>query len=130
MIEDAKRKFRLTQITEEGNDPLETGKSYGTPHALSANYGKGRYADNSNPTPKPDGDKGRPIEKATNINTQDSPFGRDRLGVKGMKTGDEPVKKSIVKLSETKVELIKNKKILDSLKERKSLLDEKNIIEE
>jgi hypothetical protein len=130
MVEDAKRKFRLTQITEEGNDPLETGKSYGTPHELSANYGKGRYADNSNPTPKPDGDKGRPIEKATNINTQDSPFGRDRLGVKGMKTGDEPVKKSIVKLSETKVELIKNKKILDSLKERKSLLDEKNIIEE
>jgi hypothetical protein len=130
MVEDAKRKFRLTQITEEGNDPLETGKSYGTPHELSANYGKGRYADNSNPTPKPDGDKGRPIEKATNINTQNSPFGRDRLGVKGMKTGDEPVKKSIVKLSETKVELIKNKKILDSLKERKSLLDEKNIIEE
>jgi hypothetical protein len=130
MVEDAKRKFRLTQITEEGNDPLETGKSYGTPHELSANYGKGRYADNSNPTPKPDGDKGRPVERATNIDTQDSPFGRDRLGVKGMKTGDEPVKKSIVKLSETKVELIKNKKILDSLKERKSLLDEKNIIEE
>ena len=31
---DAKRKFRLTQIENEGNDPVETGKSYGTPHDL------------------------------------------------------------------------------------------------
>lgn len=131
MVEDAKRKFRLTQITEEGNDPLETGKSYGTPHELSANYGKGRYVNNSNPTPKSGSDKGRPKEKATNIDTQENPFGRDRLGVKGMKTGDEPLKKqSPIKLSETKIEYIKNHKLLETLKERKSLLDENNIIEE
>ena len=29
--EDAKRKFRLAQIEAEGNDPVQTGKSYGTP---------------------------------------------------------------------------------------------------
>lgn len=130
MVEDAKRKFRLTQITEEGNDPLETGRSYGTPHELSTNYGRNRYADNSNPIPKPDGNKGRPVEKVTNINTQESPFGRDRLGVKGMKTGDEPLKRSTTKLSETKIEYIKNQRLLEALKEKKSLLDERNIIEE
>ena len=26
MIEDAKREFRIAQIREEGNDPVETGK--------------------------------------------------------------------------------------------------------
>ena len=40
--EDTKRGFRLKQIEEEGNDPVETGKSYGTPHDLASLYGKGR----------------------------------------------------------------------------------------
>ena len=40
--EDTKRKFRLDQIEAEGNDPVETGKSYGTPHDLASLYGKGR----------------------------------------------------------------------------------------
>ena len=40
--EDTKRNFRLAQIEAEGNDPKETGKSYGTPHDLAALYGKGR----------------------------------------------------------------------------------------
>ena len=40
--EDAKRKFRIDQIEAEGNDPVETGKSYGTPHDLASLYGKGR----------------------------------------------------------------------------------------
>ena len=31
--QDAKRAFRLSQIEAEGNDPLETGKSYGTPRS-------------------------------------------------------------------------------------------------
>ena len=44
--EDAKREFRITQIKEEGNDPLETGKSYGTPHDLAYLYGASR-AENS-----------------------------------------------------------------------------------
>ena len=49
MREDAKRKFRLAQIEAEGNDPVETGKSYGTPHDLASLYGKGRmYSDPGN----------------------------------------------------------------------------------
>ena len=42
VVQDQKRKFRVTQIEAEGNDPLETGKSYGTPHDLASLYGKGR----------------------------------------------------------------------------------------
>ena len=91
IIQDAKRKFRLAQIENEGNDPLETGKSYGTPHDLAALYGRGRYEDNSVPVGyDEDADLGRPSEKVTNKNTQDNAFGKDRLGSDGIKKdGDE-----------------------------------------
>jgi hypothetical protein len=49
LIQDAKRKFRITQIENEGNDPLETGKSYGTPHDLAYLYGRNRYEDGTVP---------------------------------------------------------------------------------
>jgi hypothetical protein len=91
IIQDAKRKFRLAQIENEGNDPLETGKSYGTPHDLAALYGRGRYEDNSVPLGyDEDADLGRPSEKVTDRNTQDNAFGKDRLGSDGVKKdGDE-----------------------------------------
>ena len=87
--EDAKRAFRTTQIETEGNDPVESGKSYGTPHDLAYLYGKGRYNSNSENVPDPEkyaGDlPGRPKEKASNINTQDDALGKDRLGTDRMK---------------------------------------------
>ena len=89
--EDAKRTFRNTQIEAEGNDPVETGNSYGTPHDLASLYGKGRYyGDEEVPEGYNEKDPklGRPEEKVSNINTQDNAFGKDRLGVKRMK-GDE-----------------------------------------
>jgi hypothetical protein len=98
MIEDAKRKFRLDQIETEGNDPSKTGEAYGTPHTLASLYGPGRYPGTEG-VPKgysetgdtyPDQVLGRPREKASNINTQENPFGKDRLGRDGMKNGDEP----------------------------------------
>ena len=91
IIQDAKRKFRLAQIENEGNDPLETGKSYGTPHDLAALYGRGRYEDNSVPVGyDEDADLGRPSEKVTDKNTQDNAFGKDRIGSDGIKKdGDE-----------------------------------------
>jgi hypothetical protein len=86
---DTKRKFRLSQIESEGNDPVETGRSYGTPHDLASLYGDGRMASDPNNLPKGYNEKekpsGRPKEKVSNRNTQDDNFGRDRLGVKGMK---------------------------------------------
>ena len=88
LVEDQKRTFRFKQIENEGNDPLESGKSYGTPHDLAALYGTGR-----NGMGVPDGyDKdaplGRPEEKSSDINTQGNAFGKDRLGKHDMKVDD------------------------------------------
>ncbi len=90
--EDTKRKFRLTQIESEGNDPVETGQSYGTPHDLATLYGKGRMYSDPEAVPAGYGDDlklGRPEEKASNRNTQDSPFGKDRIGSKGVRKDDD-----------------------------------------
>lgn len=99
IIEDAKRKFRLDQIESEGNDPSKTGVAFGTPHSLASLYGPGRYPGTES-VPKgyketddvyPDQVLGRPKEKASTYNTQDSPLGKDRLGSKEMKgAGEEP----------------------------------------
>lgn len=99
IIDDVKRKFRIDQIETEGNDPAKTGVAYGTPHSLASLYGPGRYENTGN-VPKgydekkdvyPDQVLGRPKEKASTYNTQDSPLGRDRLGTKEMGGfGEEP----------------------------------------
>jgi hypothetical protein len=87
--EDVKRKFRLTQIESEGNDPVETGKSYGTPHDLASLYGQGRIMSDPANVPagynEDDSELGRPKEKVSKRNTQDDNFGKDRLGSAGMK---------------------------------------------
>ena len=91
--QDAKRAFRTNQIENEGNDPVESGKSYGTPHDLAYLYGKGRYNSNSENVPDPEKYAadlpGRPKEKASNINTQDDALGKDRLGTDRMKGRNE-----------------------------------------
>ena len=85
VLEDKKRLFRISQIENEGNDPLESGESYGTPHDLANLYND--KTDVVKPDPM-DGannfDKqvlGRPIARASNLNTDDNVLGRDRLGV-------------------------------------------------
>ena len=93
--QDTKRAFRLKQIEEEGNDPLETGKSYGTPHDLASLYGMGRTQ--SDPANVPDGYNeketlGRPKEKMTDRGTQDNAFGKDPLGRKDIKNDDNESK--------------------------------------
>jgi hypothetical protein len=93
--EDAKRTFRNTQLEAEGNDPQDTGQSYGTPHDLASLYGKGRYTDAPDNVPLGYNEKkkGRPEEKVSDINTQDGNFSKDRLGVNKMK-GAENVSES------------------------------------
>jgi hypothetical protein len=87
--EDAKRQFRQTQLENEGNDPAESGVSYGTPHDLASLYGRRQgdakvplgYGEEPNP-------EGRPRIHQSVIGTNDDPVGgRDRLGVQGMKGG-------------------------------------------
>ena len=136
ILQDAKRKFRLGQVTEEGNDPLETGKSYGTPHDLASLYGKSRMISDPGNVPagyQVDKTLGRPKEKASNINTQQNAFGRDRLGKKDMKIDDQPDYNS--KSLNENVHL-KNKQFITEMekklvfqidKSKESLLDENQL---
>ena len=148
--EDAKRQFRVTQIENEGNDPVESGKSYGTPHDLASLYGKGRM--NSDPKNIPQGydedeTLGRPKDSISNIGKQDNNFGKDRLGVKRMKDTDKndssdsrtDTNKSGMALENAQVAFLKNKDIFSKMDRKKlifeqdkddtSLLDEKQLKE-
>ena len=143
--EDTKRAFRLSQLESEGNDPQETGKSYGTPHDLASLYGQGRMI--SDPSNVPDGydetkEKevlGRPKEKVSLRNTQDDNFGKDRLGRKGMKN-DANFSKGLRQnfkggsplALETLINSIpfgKKRMVFEEDIKGESLLDEKNIKE-
>ena len=138
IAQDQKRQFRMNQIETEGNDPLTTGRSYGTPHDLASLYGTGRM--DSDPANVPDGyypnDKkplGRPEEKVSNINTQDNAFGKDRLGRKEMKVDDQPgfnesASKNYAK-NRSLLESMSKELIFTSDKKKESLLDESNIKE-
>jgi len=133
IVQDQKRRFRMAQIETEGNDPITTGRSYGTPHDLASLYGRGRYEDNS----VPDGydekaPLGRPEEKVSDRNTQDNAFGKDRLGNRGMKKDDnesDSMRPQYKGGSPLALES-KTRSLLESLQKRKeSLLDESQIKE-
>ena len=147
--QDAKRNFRVTQIENEGNDPIESGMSYGTPHDLASLYGKGRME--SDPDNVPDGYNekkplGRPKERASNIGKQDNAFGKDRIGRVGMRKdndssdsikpkykGGSPLALETKNLSKSQEEMLnkipKKKKqiIFEKDKKQTSLLDDKQI---
>ena len=147
---DSKRKFRNAQIEAEGNDPVETGKSYGTPHDLASLYGKGRTA--SDPGKVPDGyntdaDLGRPKDSISNHGKQDSNFGKDPLGTKRMKDTDKndssnsrtDTNKSGLALENTQISYLKNRDMFKKMNEKvlifeqdkddSTLLDEKQLKE-
>ena len=137
--EDGKRSFRLSQIENEGNDPVVTGESYGTPHDLASIYGAREQGevpagyDERDPQPE-----GRPREKFSILGTQKDPLGgRDRLGVHGMK-GGYPSDNENVKENTTTAKIVmsrnkdifqgKKKLIFEKVEEQTSnLLDENNI---
>jgi hypothetical protein len=150
LIEDQKRLFRYDQIKEEGNDPKVTGKSYGTPHDLASLYGKGRMVSDPENVPVGYGDDvklGRPVEKSTNRNKQDSPFGKDRLGNLGMHDKDNENENGSIKANykngsplalEAKQVYLKNKTLIEGLVKQvavekssggESLLDESKLKE-
>jgi hypothetical protein len=149
LIQDAKRKFRITQIENEGNDPLETGKSYGTPHDLASLYGRSRYEDGTVPEGYDEKEPlGRPKEKVTDKNTQDNALGKDRIGALGMKKDNDESDSTKPKYQggsplalETKKPRNKNSKMFNDIKNQKkqmifeddikgnSLLDESQIRE-
>jgi hypothetical protein len=144
--EDAKRKFRIDQIEAEGNDPVETGKSYGTPHDLASLYGKGRMYSDPGEVPEPEtydekNPLGRPKEKVSKRNTQDDNFGKDRLGAKGMKKDYNDTNKSPLTLENNsrvlqhqsmlnKIPVNSKKLVFEQNSADESLLDEANIKEQ
>ena len=133
---DAKRKFRIAQIEAEGNDPVATGKSYGTPHDLASLYGKGRmYSDPGN---VPDGygeddpKLGRPKNQLHPSGKQDSNFGKDPLGTKRMKDTDKndsrdsktDTNKSGLNLEGAKISYYKNLDVLKSMDKKKLIFEQ------
>lgn len=150
--EDYKHWFRLSQIENEGNDPVTSGKSYGTPHDLASMYG--RRASNSDrdsqfyneipeeyldhPKPPKHGEPGpkggRPLEKHSIYGKQEDPLGgRDRLGKKDMRKPYQDTEDKMMETRDTRVEFEKMKDSLKKIvfskekKEEAKLLRESNI---
>jgi hypothetical protein len=153
IVQDKAYKFRLAQIENEGNDPAETGQVYGTPHQLASAYGKGRPGlegdvpvgyNEKNPN-EPVHLVGRPKASVSNINRQDSPFGKDRIGAKTYSTAGVDQEDTLSKTqwkggSPLALETyLKNKSMFEKLPttsrkttlfEQSDLLNEDNIREE
>jgi len=141
IAEDAKRKFRYSQIETEGNDPALSGVSYGTPHDLASIYKNNA----SGPEQVPDGydEKkviGRPITHASIRGTDASYQGRDPLGKEDMKNTykkdtlrpnprrgmyNEGLKKSDFE----KIKPIKKVNLFENKEEDLTVLDERNILD-
>ncbi len=132
-VQDAKRKFRIAQIEAEGNDPVETGKSYGTPHDLASLYGSGRMYTNPGGVPEPekyaadDPKLGRPKDTNVKRNTQDDNFGKDRLGVKRMKDTDKndgDGRPSVRESESAQVTFLKNKEMFQKINKKQLVFEQ------
>ena len=140
VIEDTKREFRIEQIKSEGNDPVKTGQSFGTPHDIASLYkgnaGVPKGYDEREPAPKGGWPgAGRPEEPGT-YGTHEHPLGWDPLGNKANR---HPMSVSEVNESKYKsvIDSIKSSAVRQSIlsegeqnNEDSQLLSEKNILEE
>jgi hypothetical protein len=130
-LEDAQRTFRINQIETEGNDPFESGTSYGTPHDLASLYSnkrKGGEIPSVLPVGYDEKKPGRPPRDGSDYNTEKSNFGRDVSGADGMRekdpTGDVKLDKKPLSLEHLRVlETLQNDK-----KDNPVLLNEENIL--
>ena len=139
-LDDAANTFRRNQIENEGNDPVETGESYGTPHDLANLYSTKRdKAIKDIPDGYDENEPGRPKSKLSTYGTDQGNLSRDPLGKDGMTADDSPSRTNNVStfaLEENSRILKKlsldriNKKVLLKEKKHSSLLDEDNIIKE
>jgi hypothetical protein len=149
VINDLKLGFRHEQIEQEGNDPVKTGESFGTPHDLAAlttqeggGDAGGAFGENKGGAPEGGFEgAGRPKEGGT-YGKDKSPFGRDPLGNKSIDIRPEGYNATSV-INQEQIDAVigrmksnrKTKKIIiESLKEDTndeslSLLDEKNILD-
>lgn len=157
IAEDQRQKFRFNQIEEEGNDPVETGQAYGTPHQLASLYGgKGDMPldvptgyDETNPK-EPVKMPGRPEKYKSTYGKDESPFGRDAVGRGDLRSSDAGENSrglknnfrggSAIALEGTMAQYLRNKSTLENFISKKmgrktnlfesDTLNEKNIIED
>jgi len=137
MLDDAMQRFRLSQLENEGNDPTESGVSYGTPHDLAALYGNKRdkaVGPAQVPTGYDERDSGRPVEDPKKYGSDRSNFSRDPIGKRGQEAErpERPTNTNKVSTLEMKnlkksLQKIKNKKQILKEEEETGLLSEKNI---
>ena len=149
--EDFKRNFRLAQIEGEGNDPAQSGRSYGTPHDLASMYGRRStatdrlsgggqgsvppgYEDHPAP-PKgltdPGEEGGRPRTNMSMYHTNDNPLGgRDPLGSHGMKGGYPSDNENVMEGFNTKAIYHRNKEVLKEMVFNTQKKDESNLLKE
>ena len=126
-IVEALHKFRMSQLENEGNDPAESGTSYGTPHDLASLYGNKRdksVGPAQVPTGYDEKDPGRPVEKPQSYGSDKGNFSRDPLGKQGL-TPDKPEKPSEGNKTST-FEAKNIKKSLQKLYGKSQLLKEEN----
>ena len=137
MADDAMHKFRISQLENEGNDPMESGISYGTPHDLASLYGNKRdkaVGPAQVPTGYDEKDPGRPVEDPSKYGTDRSNFSRDPLGknrtdVNKIEIPSDNNRVSTFEIANIKKSLQKivNKKEILNEENEKGLLSEKNI---
>jgi len=134
MVQDAMQNFRVSQIENEGNDPSESGESYGTPHDLASLYGNKRDKDvgpNQVPTGYDENPVGPPKQNVSNYGTEASNFSRDPLGKQGTKADiaaeGRMYTKSVYHGLKSSLQKIKQEKQVLKEEEENGLLSEKNI---
>jgi hypothetical protein len=137
MVGEAMEKFRLSQLENEGNDPSESGISYGTPHDLASLYGNKRdksVGPAQVPTGYDEEEPGRPVEKPTTYGTDKSNLTRDPLGKKGLKPAspENPLRPGRVPTLEANnlkrsLQKIKNKRQILKEDNAEGMLSENNI---
>jgi len=139
-LDDAAHIFRINQIENEGNDPLESGESYGTPHDLASLYSNKRdKAVKDVPDGYDENKPGRPKTKLSRYDSDQSNIGRDPLGKSGLTGDDTPNRSNNVStfaleensriLKKLSLNRLKGSQLLNE-ENQKSMLDEKNIIKE
>ncbi len=137
MVDDALESFRLSQLENEGNDPTESGMSYGTPHDLASLYGNKRdkaVGPAQVPTGYDEKEPGRPVEKPQNYGSDQGNFSRDPLGKKGLSASQpsKPTEPSRIptfeaqSIKKTLQKALNKKKILKE-ENNNGMLSEKNI---
>ena len=137
IAEDAMAKFRLSQLENEGNDPAESGVSYGTPHDLASLYGNKRdkaVGPAQVPTGYDEKEPGRPVIDPTKYGSDKSNFSRDPLGKKDLTSTkiEKPSDGNRVSTFEAasikkSLQKIRNKKQILNEENENGLLSEKNI---